>query len=97
MLFFFLCSKILSIYNKYSMTTTYKVKLIQKGNSQTIILPQELNLSTTEITIRQENDKLIIEPLKKKSLLEVFATLDDIEEDFPDVDQGLLPLDDINL
>jgi len=79
------------------MTTTYKVKLIQKGNFQTILLPQELNLSTTEITIRQEDDKLIIEPLKQKSLLEVFATLDDIEEDFADVDQGLLPLDDINL
>jgi antitoxin VapB len=79
------------------MTTTYQVKLIQKDNFQTIILPQELNLSTTEVTIRQEDDKLIIEPLKKKSLLEVFATLDDLEEDFPDIDQGLLPLDDIDL
>jgi antitoxin VapB len=79
------------------MNATYKVKLIQKGNFQTIILPQELNLSTTEVTIRQEDDKLIIEPFQKKSLLEVFATLDDIEEDFPDFDQGLLPLDDIDL
>ncbi|MBR8835703.1 MAG: type II toxin-antitoxin system Phd/YefM family antitoxin [Stigonema ocellatum SAG 48.90 = DSM 106950] len=39
----------------------------------------------------------IISPIKKKSLLEIFATLDDIEEDFPDVDEGLLPLDDIQL
>ncbi|WP_016950870.1 type II toxin-antitoxin system Phd/YefM family antitoxin [Anabaena sp. PCC 7108] len=39
----------------------------------------------------------IISPIKKKSLLEVFATLDDIDEDFPDVDAGLLPLDDIEL
>jgi antitoxin VapB len=39
----------------------------------------------------------IISPIKKKSLLEVFATLDDIDEEFPDVDAGLLPLDDIEL
>ncbi|WP_201769148.1 SpoVT/AbrB-like protein [Aphanizomenon flos-aquae] len=36
-------------------------------------------------------------PYQKKSLLEIFATLDDIEEDFPNVDEGLLPLDDIEL
>jgi antitoxin VapB len=79
------------------MTSTYQVKLIQKGNSQSIPLPEELNLSTDEVTIRQEDDKLIIEPLRKKSLLEVCATLEDIEEDFPDVNQGLLPLDNIEL
>ena len=79
------------------MTSTYQVKLIQKGNSQSITLPEELNLSTEEVTIRQEDGKLIIEPLKKKSLLEVCATLEDIDEDFPDVNQGLLPLDNVEL
>ena len=79
------------------MTTAYKVKLIQQGNTQSLTLPEELNLATTEVTIRQENDKLIIEPILKKSLLETFATLEDIEEDFPNVDEGLLPLDNIDL
>ena len=79
------------------MNTEYHVKLIQEGNSQTLTIPQELTLSTTEVIIRREEGKLIIEPYKKKSLLETFATLDDIEEDFPDVDEGLLPLDDIQL
>ena len=32
---------------------------------------------------------------KKRSLLELLATLPDIDEDFPNVDEGLLPLDDI--
>jgi antitoxin VapB len=27
--------------------------------------------------------------------LELLATLSDIDEDFPDIDEGLLPLDDI--
>ncbi|MBD2569786.1 antitoxin [Anabaena lutea] len=77
------------------MNTKYHVKLIQEGNTQTLTIPPELSLSTTEVIIREEDGKLIIEPYKKKSLLEIFATLDDIEEDFPDVDAGLLPLDDI--
>ena len=79
------------------MTTAYKVKLIQKGNTQSLTLPEELNLATPEVTIKVEDDKLIIEPLKKKSLLETFATLEDIEEEFPDVDEGLLPLDNISM
>lgn len=39
----------------------------------------------------------IISPVQKKSLLEVFANLEDIDEDFPNVDEGLLPLDDIEI
>ncbi|NES63862.1 MAG: type II toxin-antitoxin system Phd/YefM family antitoxin [Okeania sp. SIO2D1] len=39
----------------------------------------------------------IISPLKKKSLLQTLSTLESLDEDFPDVDEGLLPLDDINL
>lgn len=79
------------------MSTEYHVKLIQQGNIQTLPIPQELTLSTSEVLIRQEDGKLIIEPYQKKSLLEVFANLDDIDEEFPDVDEGLLPLDDIEI
>ena len=79
------------------MSTEYHVKLIQQGNIQTLPIPKELTLSTSEVIIRQEEGKLIIEPYQKKSLLEVFAKLDDIDEEFPDVDEGLLPLDDIEI
>lgn len=79
------------------MTTEYHVKLIQDGNTQTISIPQELNLSTSEVVIRQEEGKLIIEPYEKKSLLKVLANLEDLEEDFGDLDEGLLPLDDIEI
>jgi antitoxin VapB len=79
------------------MSTEYHVKLIQQGNIQTLPIPKELTLSTSEVIIRQEEGKLIIEPYRKKSLLEVFANLDDIDEEFPDVDEGLLPLDDVEI
>ncbi|PMB47007.1 prevent-host-death family protein [Fischerella thermalis CCMEE 5201] len=39
----------------------------------------------------------IISPIQKKSLLETFSTLEPLDEEFPDVDEGLLPLDDIEL
>ncbi|MEL6930753.1 MAG: AbrB/MazE/SpoVT family DNA-binding domain-containing protein [Cyanobacteria bacterium J06600_6] len=79
------------------MTAEYHVKLIQDGNTQTLSIPQELNLSTSEVVIRQEEGKLIIEPYEKKSLLKVLANLEDLEEDFGDLDEGLLPLDDIEI
>jgi len=79
------------------MTTEYHVKLIQTGNTQTLTIPQDLTLSTTDVTIRQEDGKLIIEPYHKKSLLSVLATLEPLDEDFPNVDAGVLPLDDIEL
>ncbi|MBO3463699.1 AbrB/MazE/SpoVT family DNA-binding domain-containing protein [Aetokthonos hydrillicola Thurmond2011] len=79
------------------MNTQYHVKLIQEGNTQTLTIPQELNLSATEVIIRREDGKLIIEPYKRKSLLETLSTLEPLDEEFPDVDEGLLPLDDIQL
>lgn len=50
------------------------------------------------LTIIQNGVSLaIISPIKKKSLLETLSTLEPLDEDFPDVDEGLLPLDDIEL
>jgi antitoxin VapB len=79
------------------MIKEYRIKLIQQGNLQSLPIPTELNISTPFVTLRQENDRLIIEPCSKKSLIEVLSNLEPLEEDLPDVDQGLLPLDDIEL
>ncbi|AFW94978.1 type II toxin-antitoxin system Phd/YefM family antitoxin [Dolichospermum sp. UHCC 0684] len=68
-------------------------------------LPQTLQTLINEakktgepLTITENGIPLaIISPIKKKSLLEVFANLEDIDEEFPNVDEGLLPLDEIEL
>ncbi|UXE58777.1 MAG: antitoxin [Woronichinia naegeliana WA131] len=60
-------------------------------------IPQELFLLTKEVSIRKEGEKLIIEPYLQKKLVEILATLDDIDEEFPNIDEGLLPLDNIEL
>jgi len=59
--------------------------------------PQEFALSSTEVLLRKEGNRLIIEPISSGSLLSLLATLEDIPENFPNVDEGLLPLDDITL
>ncbi len=68
-------------------------------------LPQTLQTLINEakktgepLTITENGIPLaIISPIKKKSLLEVFANLEDIDKEFPNVDEGLLPLDEIEL
>ncbi len=79
------------------MVKEYHVKLIQQGNIQTLPIPKELKITTSSVIIHQEDDKLIIEPLRQKSLLKVLSTLEPLEEDFPDIDEGLFPLDDIEI
>ncbi|MDZ8108214.1 MAG: SpoVT/AbrB-like protein [Nostoc sp. DedQUE12a] len=45
----------------------------------------------------RQNAIAIISPIQKKSLLQTLSTLEPLDEEFPDVDEGLLPLDDIEL
>ncbi|MCA6501560.1 MAG: antitoxin [Pseudanabaena sp.] len=77
------------------MISQYQVRLFHNGRNQTLNIPHAFEISSNDVVIRKEGEKLIIEPFKKKSLLELLATLPDIDEDFPDIDEGLMPLDDI--
>ena len=47
--------------------------------------------------VSRDGDRLIIEPVRKGGLLALLATLEPIDEDFPDFDAGLLPARDVNL
>ncbi len=79
------------------MSSTHVIKLECHGNRQSLTLPEDLHLNATEVQIYFQNDRLIIEPLPRFSLLANLALLDDIEEDFPDNFTDNLPLDDIDL
>ena len=69
------------------------LSLLQDGEEQVLTIPQEFALSSTEVLLRKEGTRLIIEPISSSSLLSLLATLEDIPENFPNVDEGLLPLD----
>ena len=79
------------------MITQYQVRLFHNGRNQTLNIPHAFEMPSNDVMIRKEGERLIIEPFKKRSLLELLATLGDIDEDFPNIDEGLIPLDDIQL
>ncbi len=79
------------------MKTERHVRLFRNGRNQAIRIPREFELDADTAIIRREDDRLIIEPVRKKGLLATLATLSAIEEDFPDIDSGLPPLDDVTL
>ena len=72
-----------------------RVRLFKNGRNQALRIPKDFELPGDEAVIRKEGDMLIVKPVKRPSLLKLLATLENLEEDFPDVDESLLPLDDI--
>ena len=73
------------------------ISLFRNGRNQAIRIPREFEMDGKEAFIHKEGDKLIIEPVRKKGLVEVLVNLKPLDEEFPDVDDGLLPLADIDL
>ncbi len=70
------------------------VSLFRNGRNQAIRIPREFELEGTEAIIYKEGDKLIIGPVKKKSLTAVLATLSPVDEDFPEfIDLPIEPED----
>lgn len=79
------------------MTTERHVRFFLNGRNQAVRIPREFELDAEEAIIRLEDDRLVIEPIRKKGLLATLSRLRPLDEDFPDVDQGLLPPDDVAL
>jgi antitoxin VapB len=79
------------------MFTERHVRLFRNGRNQALRIPREFELDAEEAIIRREDDRLIIEPVRKKGLLATLASLPPLDENFPDVDVALMPLDDVVL
>lgn len=80
-------------------TVEHRARLFRSGYDQTVRIPHELELPGQEVLIRKEGNHLILEPVPPASelatLLVSWQALEN--EQLPDVDEGLLPLDDIKL
>jgi len=79
------------------MQSERHVHLFKSGRNQVLRIPREFELPGNEAIIRKEGDRLIIEPVRHPSLLALLATWEPLDEDFPDVDENLRPLDNVNL
>ena len=71
------------------------VKLFRNGRNQAVRIPREFELPGEDAIMRKEGDRLIIEPAPARSLLAVLASLQPLDEDFPEIAE--LPLDPVEL
>jgi antitoxin VapB len=80
-----------------NMTSERHVRLFRNGRNQALRIPREFELEGEEAIIRREGDRLIVEPVRMGGLLALLASLQPLDETFPDVDESLPPLDDVVL
>ncbi len=70
-----------------------RVRLFRNGSNQAVRIPREFELEGQEAIMRKEGDTLVIEPVRPSSLLALLAGWEPLEEEFPDIDEQLPPLD----
>jgi antitoxin VapB len=82
------------------------VRLFKNGANQAVRIPKEFELPGKDAIMRREGNRLIIEVPEKPqkgtlaalvAALDAIRHLEPVDEPFPDVDEGMLPLDDIIL
>jgi len=79
------------------MQSERHVRLFRNGRNQALRIPREFEFDADEAIIRKEGDRLIVEPIRKGGLLSVLAGLKPLDEPFPDVDENLPAVDDVDL
>lgn len=62
------------------------VRLFRNGRNQAIRIPREFELPGEDAILRKDGDRLILEPVRKRSLLALLATLEPVDEAFPEID-----------
>ena len=67
------------------------------GRNQAVRIPRDFELEGDEAILRKDGDQLILQPVETGRLLVVLARLKPLQEEFPDIDEGLPPLDDVAL
>ena len=72
------------------MHTERHARLFRNGRNQALRIPREFELVAEEVIIQKIGDDLIIKPIKKeKSLAILLASWQDLEIDFPEIEDDL--------
>ena len=69
------------------MAAERHVRLFKKGRNQAVRIPREFELPCKDAIMRNEGERLIIEPAKPVSLLALLATLAPIDDDFAPIEE----------
>jgi len=79
--------------------TAREAKLFRNNRSQAVRIPADFELPGDRVMIHRDGDRLILEPVRRRNLLAVLADLEPLgpEDQFPEVDDTILPLREIDL
>ena len=75
-----------------------RVSLFRNGRNQALRIPRDLELTGKEALLTREGNRLVIEPIEEApSLLTLLSSLEPLAESFPDIDESLGELDEVEL
>ena len=74
-----------------------RVRLFKNGRNQAVRIPRDFELDGAEAVLWRDGDRLVIEPVRQGGLLDLLARLPPLPDEFPDVDDTLGPLDDVEV
>lgn len=87
--------------NEIKSQKVWSAQVVDKDGRKVLELPSDF-AADGEVTIRQEGAAFIIEPVaaetrKPASWAEFFDNLEPVDVEWPDLDEGLLPAEDVDL
>lgn len=62
--------------------------LFRNGRNQAVRIPREFELEGTEVIIRKEGDRLILIPVRRRSLTELLASWEPLDDALPEVEDA---------
>jgi len=76
-----------------------EAKLFRNNKAQAVRIPADFELPGDRVLIHRDGARLIIEPVTRKNVLQVLAELQPLgpEDQFPEIDDSLLPPGDVEL
>jgi antitoxin VapB len=77
---------VIGICSETSMGAARYVKLFRNGRNQAVRIPVEFELPGDEAIMRREGDRLVLEPTRKRGLLGLLATMEPLDEPFPETE-----------
>lgn len=80
-------------------TPAREAKLFRNNKSQAVRIPADFEMPGDRVMIHRDGERLILEPVRRRNLLDVLSGLEPLgpEDQFPDVDDTLPPLREIDL
>jgi len=77
------------------MSDQRHVRLFRNGRNQAVRIPVEFELPGDEVIMHRDGDRLVIEPVRKRGLIALLASMKPTDEDFPEIEDRPPPAENV--